>query len=202
MSTFTDIGNNALMNIGAQGSIADWSTDTGIEAQEVRRNISKVVNEILEENDWKFARRTVTLSVHDDVAPSGWNYRYVMPSDCLVPLAITIPTRARNADPLEFDCMLDDEGYRETIVTDASDAELIYTSNKNIEDTKRWPHNFERCVEHKLSYMLGIHLKKADSVVQSQYGLYQASLRKATYVNNKGKKLSVQQKPRSVRARG
>lgn len=201
MSSYTDIGNNALRNVGASGTLSDWSSDQSAEGKEVRRHITKVVNEVLEEEDWSFARRIRALSVHDDDAPLDWSYRYNLFADCLVPIEISVATRARNADPIDFDLVLDEEGLEQTLVTDTEDAILIYTSNTFVSNTSRWSHSFERCVEHKLSYFLAISLKKGDGVAQTQYALYQRSLQKAIMVNQRGRRRYKQQKPRSIRAR-
>lgn len=201
MSSLTTIGNNALKNIGATGEMVDYSTDTSREGDEVRRNIYAIINEILEEHDWGFARRTRELALHADDPPASFSYRYTLFPDCLVPLEIVVGSRPRNADPLDFDVMQDDAGLVETLVTDTANACLTYTSNLFVTKTLIWSHNFERCVEHKLSYILAVNLKKSSTVIQAQFGLYQAALRKAVYVSNKGRRRYTQQAPRSVRAR-
>lgn len=201
MSSYTDIGNNALRNIGASGTLNDWETDQSAEGKEVRRHITMAVNETLEEEDWSFARRIRALTVHDDDAPLDWAYRYVLFPDCLVPISISVATRARNSDPIDFDMVLDEQGLKQTLVTDTEGAILTYTSNTFVENPTRWTHAFERCVEHRLSYLLAISLKKGDNVIQNQYGLYQRQLQKAVTVNQRGRRRFTQQKPRSIRAR-
>lgn len=108
--------------------------------------------QLLESFDWGFARRTETLAVHGDAAPTTrWAFRYAMPSGCIVARYIQNPVSI-TADPVPYQIEMNDAGTESTLVTNVEDAVLIYTYD--LSTTTLFSPSFVDALSWLLSYNL------------------------------------------------
>lgn len=119
------IGNMALGNIGVTDTIESFT-----ESSKAARNVNTWYDFsrkfALEQFNWPFARKRVTLSSHADDAPSDWAYRYQYPSDCLAARHILNPF-GTTADAIPFMIEMSENGETKSILCNQDEACLIYT---------------------------------------------------------------------------
>ena len=129
MATKVQICNMALSYVGARARIESLSEATS-EANACNVWYEEIRKEVLDADDWDFARRRVALAVHSENPPSQWAYRYAYPSD-----AIRVRRLERDNDQFaarfELDTSVTSSGSSRSIVTDEASAVAIYTRDED-----------------------------------------------------------------------
>jgi len=123
MASEIDICNLALAHVG--GRAIESFTEGTKEAIECRRFYEIDRNAVLEDHDWNFARKRLSLALLTEEY-SGWEYAYAWPTDCLAPRVIYNPA-GWDAEEIRFEVASDSTGSQRVILTDQAEAELIYT---------------------------------------------------------------------------
>jgi hypothetical protein len=83
-------------------------------------------DELLASHPWSFAERTVSLSLLSGVTPTGWDYAYGYPSDCIKPRKIYNENSTTTL--LDFRQQAASDLNSRQIWTDVEDAVLVYTA--------------------------------------------------------------------------
>ncbi|MDA0798712.1 MAG: hypothetical protein O2884_08590 [Chloroflexi bacterium] len=176
------IANMALLHIG-DSTIESLSEQSN---EALRANIwfDNCVKEAFEAYDWSFARRRATLALHGDDAPeTDWAYRYVLPSDCVMPLRLVNPS-GKTADKTAFTVELDDDAAERTLLTDLEDAVLVYT--REVTDPAFYSATFVAALSHLLAARLAYANTAKRTLASDQYGLYMSFLPLAAANNFNG----------------
>lgn len=146
MPTISDtrIANMALSHVGSRANIESLDDEVSTEAKVCRLWFDFSRTQTLEAFDWNFARVRVVLTTHGEVPPDGvWGFRYVYPGDCVSARKLENPTGtvagqtgvwvsnfstpAIRGDAIPFEIEMNAAGNEKTILTDLSDATLVYT---------------------------------------------------------------------------
>ncbi len=80
-TTDVDICNRALSRLGTRATISALD-ENSTEARTVSIWYAATRDVLLRSHDWNFARRRVILA-EQGTAPTGWTYRYALPTDCV-----------------------------------------------------------------------------------------------------------------------
>lgn len=139
-----DICNLALSNVGTRSTIAALN-EGSTESVQCQLFYDITRKEMLRAAHWNFARREVTLGVlaaaegteenpdgEGDIPPTPWAYMYAYPSDCLKARHIK-PERPRVPFLLSGALDASNNPIR-VILTDAQQAELVYTADIEVPD--------------------------------------------------------------------
>lgn len=140
------IANLALSHLGVSATIQSF-TERSTEASVTSLWYDFARLQVLESHDWSFARKVVTLALHDDAASGLWTYRYQRPADCVIIRTLVNPL-GRSMDAVPFQLENSDNGETETILTDLEDATCRYTFNASA------PNLFQPGFIQSLSYLL------------------------------------------------
>lgn len=107
MSTKTEIGNAALINLGATSLMTDIDTDDSVEASTLRAIFDTQRDVVLADAPWPFARKYAALrvigSTADSAAKHDFALAYAYPSDCLRIRRITTEAGRRETHPPPFE---------------------------------------------------------------------------------------------------
>ena len=140
----TRIANMALGHVGTRSNIESLADEVSTEANACRLWYDYSRVQTLEAFDWNFARVRAVLTTHGEDPPDGvWGFRYVYPGDCVSARKLENPTGtvagqtgvwvsnfstpAIRGDAIAFEIELNSAGTQKTILTDLSDATLVYT---------------------------------------------------------------------------
>lgn len=78
----TQIANMAISRVGGRGQISSV-TDGSANANKVKLVWDAVIQEVLSERDWKFAKTRTTLEQSPETPLYGYDYAYALPADFL-----------------------------------------------------------------------------------------------------------------------
>lgn len=120
-----DICNRALSRLGTRATISALD-ENSTEARTASIWYGATRDTLLRAHDWNFARRRVVLA-EQGAAPTGWAFRYVLPTDCvrLLRLASAVP----HIDSPRFEVAGD--ATSRFVLCDEPAAEAIYTARVN-----------------------------------------------------------------------
>lgn len=178
------IANMALGHIGQSKVIASLS-EASKAAELCNANFRSTVETVLASFWWPFARGQQVLAEHATEERSGWAYAYVLPDDCLETRFLW--TGIRNPRPNQrppFSKVSDEAGEGELLVTDQSEAELVYT--RTLEDREAWPVLFGVAVSWLLASQIGMPLNVKRELRLDAVEGYKAHLRLAAASAIKG----------------
>ncbi len=152
----TGICNMALAHVGISKTIGDVDTEKSSEAARCRLFYDHCLELLLEMQIWGFAKEEVRLQLLGGTAPEGWEYWYKYPNTAILAAKIKNP-RARQETlaqkiPFEVRNIPDGSGYGKAILTDESEAVLVY--NKLITDVNLFSATFRQ----GLSFLLASHI--------------------------------------------
>jgi hypothetical protein len=175
-----NIWNRALARIGTLDFL-DGETDNRIEALVCALHHDDIVNKVLENFAWPFARRQASISQVSGSTRTGWDYVYGLPSDCVTPLALLdtderlelLSVDSRHA----FDVMTDDAGDGQVLCTnlDSDEFEVLeYTGL--ITNISKWSGQFVDAVIWLLASELALALPKNAQLANAMFGAYQQSI--------------------------
>ncbi|MBE4408884.1 hypothetical protein HJ024_00665 [Vibrio parahaemolyticus] len=157
MQSKTDICNGALLRIGHTERISNVDTERSLAAENCREFWDVSVKSVLEGTNPSFARRTERLNKLSDEISHEYSNVYLWPDDCLVPRSVITDgqhkTRKINQrTKIDFIKSQSSDGLKKTIVTDADNAYLIYTTG-NVQT-----HMFDNSTCIAISLLLGANL--------------------------------------------
>lgn len=128
MTSDVDICNRALSRLGTKATIASM-TENSTEARTCAIWYEATRDALLRAFDWNFARRRVVLA-DLGAPPTGWDYRYAMPTDCLRLLRLVDGVTVHPS--AAFEVAGDADGR--VILADEAEAEALYTAKVEIPD--------------------------------------------------------------------
>jgi hypothetical protein len=175
----TAIANRAIRHAGVSKTIGAL-TDASAEARAVVAFYDEVVDEVLRDFDWPFARRFVSLAVVQTNPTTEWAYSYRAPADLLAVRrllnGLTVRTDTE-ATRIPFLLGADDSGgliYTDLAITTNAPVYLRYT--KRITDVTKFPPDFARSVELLLGAYIAPSLTEGDELKlrERNYALYRA----------------------------
>ncbi|MDP1753687.1 MAG: hypothetical protein Q8L22_29925 [Reyranella sp.] len=117
-----DICNRALSRLGTRATISALD-ENSTEARTVSIWYAATRDTLLRAHDWNFARRRVILA-DQGAAPTGWTFRYALPTDCIRLLRI-VPA-SPEAGSARFEVAGD--ATSRFVLCDEPAAEAVYTA--------------------------------------------------------------------------
>ncbi len=183
MASKVDIYNLTLAHIGLPAIEA--TTDNSKEADAINRVYNQLLEEVLEEADWSFARITVALAEHTVDPPGDWAYRYGYPPDCIRARELVVANSRRMDAPLPFSIELLPDGSDKTILSDTAAAELRYTTL--ITNTTFFDSLFVGTFSWRIAVEIALPLTKKREMWQAATAQYQLlKVRAITQNDNQG----------------
>ena len=172
MSSAVDICNLALGRLGDAATVASINPPEGsAQAEHCERFYPIALNSLLELHDWKFATRSVTLSLLDTES-WNWAYAYAMPSGLIKLLAVLPADASPDDEGHEYDTENTSTGQG-LILTDLEDATLRYIAP--VTDTTKFPPLFVDALAWLLaSYLAGPLIKGDQGAAESKRCLQMA----------------------------
>lgn len=139
--TQVEIVNVALTKMGHTSRIASIGENSE-EARAASAVWDYLLAQTLSYHEWRFARKRASLSTVG--TPSeAWEYRYALPTDCVLPIMIEDDLKQRHPDDKVAWTQLVDTSTGspvQAIETDEPDAELVYIYKH--ETVEFWPPHF------------------------------------------------------------
>lgn len=169
MTTATDIANLAL-DVLKEARISSIEDARPI-AQWLKRNFYVTRDALLEEAEWNFALKRVSLPSMVDVPAFGWDKQYLLPGDCIRVLPLTCDGTLEGA-PISYEV----EGGR--ILTDAIAPLKVRYVYRN-ENFSAYPATFVQALSGKLAVRMAHWLTGKSSFVQIAEGIYRDAMSKA-----------------------
>lgn len=177
------ICNMALGMLGRSTNPIQTLADTSVEGRTCALWYDQARREVLEIQDWSFARARVTLAPHNDPPPPEWAFRYQLPAACLAFRRIYNPFTGQfpqlgtptgvisgsiilsnvlpqdygemsNAIPWELESSLD--GQMQTLLTNQTAAVGIYTRDTTLVQlfSPQFINTFTHYLAGKMAYMI------------------------------------------------
>ena len=137
-----DICNRALSRLGTRATISALD-ENSTEARTVSIWYAATRDTLLRAHDWNFARRRVILAAQG-AAPTGWTFRYALPTDCIRLLRITV---ANSADSARFEVAGDSTSR--FVLCDEPSAEAVYTAR--VDDPNLYDAGFSSALVDQLA---------------------------------------------------
>ena len=180
MTSKVQAWNMALARIRSTANVQD-AAENSAEARYCALYHDEVLNWLLEEGQWNFAKTSRALS-DTGTTPTNWAYQYHYPSDCLRPLEIvTADRQSMNTDPLPFDEEIIDSSGAKVIVCDVAAAELKFI--KKITDFTLLNHSAVAAFVEMLASYIASPLAKDEKMKDDYYARAVAMLNKAKGAN-------------------
>ena len=199
MASEVDICNLALSHIGENAEIDSINPPDGSRHAALCFTYYPVARDVLlESHPWGFAKKRVTLALLGD-PPSQWTYRYLLPNDCLKPLALQTVGASDDKESDEYVIEVHGDNNEQSIFCNTESAELRYIFKSN--DTGRYTPLFVNALSWLLaSYLAGPITKdlKLKNSAYSQY-LYEKDL--ATLSDANGEHLNRDYQPSWIKNR-
>jgi hypothetical protein len=121
-TTDVDICNRALSRLGTRATISALD-ENSTEARTASIWYAATRDTLLRAHDWNFARRRVVLA-EQGAAPTGWAFRYALPTDCIRLLRIV--SASPEAGAIRFEVAGDATGR--FVFCDQPAAEAVYVA--------------------------------------------------------------------------
>lgn len=134
MANKTEIFNDVCLLLGITPDIQNAETDDGDNAVAFRATYEGSRRTVLRDHPWGFANKRDILTVIG-TPPDDWAYQYLYPEDCVKALEIQKASRTDKPIPFKVAQYEDaDNGKVRVILTDQSEAVLIYTADEDDPD--------------------------------------------------------------------
>lgn len=169
MATELEIMNKALSHLGAEEIEATYPTEQSREARECDRHYADCRDVTLRAHEWGFANKRDTLALSTETV-SGWDYVYVIPSDCLIPRRLynaygsttgtyynQLTDTYEPKGDIEYELVTDEDGTLKLLATNEESAILIYT--KKITNPTIFDVSFRAALEFRLAADLAVPLR-------------------------------------------
>lgn len=169
--------NKAIRHCGESYTIQSL-TEESQAARECRLVFSDARDELLEVQDWGFARRHKLLALSGDTPPTFWLYAYAMPADAQAIRRVYVEGQQLDADDaFPWELGHGDEGER-LIYTNVEQAYARYTAR--VTDAQRFPQPFIELLALRVATLIAMPLTGSRSVLQDVTQLYERKLAQAT----------------------
>jgi hypothetical protein len=171
------ICNMALDHVGTRSTI-EAITEESTEAKKCNLWYDYSRLQVLEDFNWNFARKRLTMAAHGDDPPSGiWTYRYQYPADCV---KIREVEHANGIDSPPFEVEMSEDGTK-SVLTNAEDAILVYTFDQTTPEF--FSSKFVDALSWKLAAHIAFSLTGKRAIVQDALRTYEVVLRSAMAAN-------------------
>jgi hypothetical protein len=160
------ICNSALAKLGAD-RITSLEQDTR-NARICRERFPFLRNEVLRAHVWGFAKKRVSLAASSDTPDFGWDYAYLLPSDCL---------RVIREDYIDVD--FDIEGRY--ILTDNSTFDLIYIFEET--NSGNFDYMFAEALATRLAADISYVITQSNTMMTTMMQAYASLIRDARFVS-------------------
>lgn len=169
-----EIWNLALGHVH-DGKSVKSVTEKSFEADQCRLFYDISLNAALRAHNWNFAKKRLVLA-QVGTAPSGWEFQYAYPSDCIKAVRIHNIADPKNdkLPPLKFDVAQNTGGAGKVIWTDVDKAELVYTSF--ISDTTLFDSQFDMIISYYLASKIAMPITADRNRVNDMIALYRFEL--------------------------
>jgi hypothetical protein len=201
MANEIQICNFALSNIGA--ARIQSLNDPTKEARECKIHYPIARDAVLEDYDWDFARKRLSLAKSSDEY-SGWDFAYQWPVDCVAVRKIQDVTGAysgtyldsdtgvyvSSGNGVEYEIAANASLDRRVVLTDMDDAELVYTAR--VTDANMFSPLYVVALGFRLASALAIPIKGKAALATSMMNtyLFQLGRAQASQANQQNKKPS------------
>lgn len=174
MASAVDICNLALAHIGNAANISAIAPPDGsAEADHCQRFYPIARDVCLESHTWGFATKRKALAALAGTPPDNWIYQYMLPADCLRPVAILMPSSTDDNDAQPFAVEALENGTR-VLYTNVEDATLRYLSA--ITDTTKFSPTFVSALSWLLASYLAGPVLKGQAGVKAKESAYKVHL--------------------------
>ena len=173
MATQVDVCNWALARIAVTRTISALD-ETSQEASTCSLWLDQIIDLVLRDHPWPFARRDVVLALVEEQPTPEWLFSYRMPADCLRVRRI-IDGKRPNLPTYPMQIAGDDAGS--LIYCDAEDAALSYTAR--VTDASRWPPDFADALAWRLAAEIAGPLAQSAAIADRAMRGYYAAVSKA-----------------------
>jgi hypothetical protein len=160
------ICNEALSHIGAY-SITSL-TEQSKEARQCNILYASARDQALRDFPWNFAEKRVALALLSSVTPTGYDYAYAYPPDCLK--AREIYNSVTGGEKIDFIINAAADGKSKMILTDEEDAILIHTMR--ITNTEVFDGTFKKALGYLLASELAWPITKKASIQGAMLEIY------------------------------
>lgn len=219
MASEVDICNLALSHLGDSATVSSIDPPEGSpQAGRCARWYPIARDLVLEEDEWSFVTRRAPIALLDAAPPSGWQYAYALPADCVKPWAV-LPPNALNDYSVGFP---QDNGFTGlptqrlinvgaayvpqdfVVETDTSGAKLLYTNQENavlrynmrMLDPTRFSAMVVDAIAWKLASYLAGPIIKGDAGAQAARtagAAYEVAVAKAKVADANARQVTVKQ---------
>jgi hypothetical protein len=186
MASEVDICNLALAYIGG-GAISSLNNPVTKEQKLCKLFYEFARNSVLEDNDWGFARKQLTLALLPETY-GAWSYAYQYPSDCIVAREIYDSTNKPGESEVEFEVVTNSDKNKQVILTNQAEAILVYTAK--VTDPNLFSSMFIDALSLRMAATLAIPLKGKEATKQSALVDYGRAINRAQ-VNNRNQKYNL-----------
>lgn len=185
MAVLSDVAicNMAVSYVGRTAAPFASLSEKSTEARLCNTWYDQCRREVLEVQDWGFARARATLASHSDAPPDEWAFRYQVPADMIAVRKLWNPyindALARNsctdsyisadfgsAVPYEIETSLD--GQTQTLLTNLSPALMLYTRDQTL--VQMFSPQFVNALSHYLAAKIafGVTGNRNDTITQEK----------------------------------
>lgn len=189
MASKTGVCNQALLHLKNSKLITNVDTDNTLQSTTFLAFYDDVLEEMLRDFDWPFAKRIATLALVEEDPDDGveWPFSYRWPSLCVKARYIVDGNLQPSSQSprISFEIGADDTGL--LIFTAEEDAVLAYTAF--VEDVNVMSPKFREALSYRLAYKVAPTLCGSDPTGLGQRALmmYEAEVAKAKaeYMNER-----------------
>lgn len=188
------IYNMSLGHLGRTVKPVQSMTEQSVEAQTCNLWYDIARQQVLEAQDWSFARRRVAMALHADAPPDEWMFRYQVPADMIAfrrfwnPLSeVPFPYAGwPNADvygdtlgdAVQYQLEASLDGTQLTMVTNQASAIGLYTADVTL--TQLFSPMFVNALTHYMAAKMAISLTSKQLMEDKEYKAFQSALAGAT----------------------
>jgi hypothetical protein len=188
------IGRQTLTMIGRPG--IESFTEESPEARQIATWYDTARKECMSAYNFTFNRKTAALSVHTEPPTDTWEYRYVIPSNCLHVWKVMAP-ESKKAQPFEIGLV----GEELTVLTNVYQASAQYGFDLQVAEL--FPAAFTRALRYLLAHYVApnlcgeVGIKQAATYLQA----HAAYLKVAAAEDANGEHDREEEEPSTIRVR-
>lgn len=199
MASEVDICNLALAHLGDEASVSALSPPDGsAQAAHCARFYPIARDKLLTLHAWGFAVKRVALA-QLGTPPASWAYQYVMPNDCLQPIAVLQSEDTGNGGRDGNRYETENYGGDVVVLTDVPTAYLRYTYK--ITDTNKFSAPFIDALAWLLAAYLAGPITKDPRVTESAYQMFSLAFADAVRADGRARHYVSDYVPSSIGAR-
>jgi hypothetical protein len=180
MASTTTVANFALAHLGQTNKIMDLDTETSNAANLANLFMDNVINQVLRDFDWPFARVYTVLGLVSEKPTQEWGYAYSYPSDCVAFRKIASGQVWESSEE-KIRHQIYNSGNSKLIYTDQPNASGVYT--KLISSPDYWDGDFFVAASFLLAHRMAPGMTGSDVFQKGKRALeeYYDALRTAKY---------------------